>query len=1019
MSGSEAFFAKELGEAVTQARQRAIGYNQPEERIGDDIPVQFHAVPPPQPPRPRVVQDFTVPVWAINYRLDTVFRLIFLDLKIVIMIPIYIFGILVDMFLFLLSLVNYLFLALIIIGIFWYLAVIFWKYTVLLFLDVVIPATNVIIVLFNFFANVALIILRIVILIWDMLVPFLGMIITTVINIITSIMDDIFNILGSINWEPIISALMKILTILVDIAMQILLVLIKVGAEILIDLAKVVSFLIEVIMDVVQVLLPIVVWLLEVVYYVLQPILFILQLFFGGGSPPNPSSVPSAMASKYMAGRSLLSLTLSDAYFEKVPMAAPINEVDTDESEQDYAAFVKETLGISHENDDYIYNLYNRAKQQQQNGRTIPQRSPLPTTTPTSIPPSEFAAQDVGRRILQSWNIDKPAGQRLRFINEEHDRETAEDPHADETAKMPHAHLDDLTHGMTRTMFSHAKTMNEGTLNMAHETINDILAHHKRRGHSVSRSVLTEFAKEYGHLHPKFEDTAAAAKFTATPEHPQQMHARFYEERQNLQRNFVMGSGRKLLSEEEKTNWHDRKEQLLSQKKVDHAREISKQEAAYRNFQKDVMKVGTVFYGATTRALKTSIDDGVNPQNLMAHWNTALNAMGYESLQDIHNDFKARYGNAKGFINALTNSAVDDHPILKHFKPARPEKREAAPYAPGWESAKHGGRQLLQLNNNEFQPANVAGAKQSKEAGSSFPIFSNLNCFSPPYNPLCIPQIPYSFVVHIPKIVLTQEQKDTISSDVALCEPWEETYCIICGKRIVNFIQDIRFLISAIPPVNYAIATVTVWAPWTSPFLNWIFLVPKFQHATLFQWVCFVNHLFDAYIILIVLFFILKLLWVIMPAFWATWANIQAARITMERSPEATQRLRMIDTYLRAMQNQRVAAHPTGIGSPIGSPIGSSITINQQFNNNIVQQSQQQAHAHYHAHHDYLDRRHKRDTTQEERLQMLLRAWNDGHFNLASDITSDDTRVAHIDRYLTAVVSDLDDEAPRAARSTD
>jgi hypothetical protein len=104
------------------------------------------------------------------------------------------------------------------------------------------------------------------------------------------------------------------------------------------------------------------------------------------------------------------------------------------------------------------------------------------------------------------------------------------------------------------------------------------------------------------------------------------------------------------------------------------------------------------------------------------------------------------------------------------------------------------------------QDRDVRGNGESKGALSGFATLSSLDCFSSPKNPLCIPNIPPGTQIRIPLIKLTKKQIEALNQDISRCRPWKLTYCIICLDRFYNAWQSFRWLLSAIPPINYSIA---------------------------------------------------------------------------------------------------------------------------------------------------------------------------------------------------------------------
>jgi hypothetical protein len=957
--------------------------------------------------KPRTVIDGSIPFYAPGIGIWNRFHLLLLDVRTLIMIPIRILTTLFNVIAYFFTILYPLLFWLIIIWFFWYLAIIFWPYLIKVILVVFIPILNVLIELFNLFFMIFIIILSIAILVWNIIVPFLGMLLYVVINVVLTILADIFNIIGSVNWEPIISAIMNILTILVDIAMQILMVLIKVGMEILTVLSKIISVLMEVVLTAIKIILPIVVWIVQILFKVLEPILKVIAIFFGG---------LASMFGRMSTGRALLSVRLSPVLFNvtEIPYRDPYGDswgsrmeeekTKLSREEEDYNFFVEKTLGISNERDDYIYNLYNRAKELSVDERELNDKKYLEdilrentddAATPKSGTFSDFSNTPYGRKILQSWGKKSGKGL-LRFIDEEEEEQKLYEMPKDNSDRPSDSVLNDAAHTIAHTFYTSARNMHPDDMKLSQDIFDAVHAETHRRDNLAMKSILQEFSKNYLHLQPKFEDTLSSVRFKGSPEHPRDMHARFHEERKKHETMFMHNTGRKLMGNE--NDWEESKKNYLSQKRIDDAKALVAQEQAYKKYHTDRMKFATVVYSATTKALKESMEIGVTPENILKHWDETLKYFGYIDMQQVHQEFVELYGDAAGYL--ISFSTISEHPLLRYFKKNDKSVAES-PYYHDWAIEQKklvearaveqaAGRKLLAVT-QQNEDKNVAGSKESQESLGGFATLSTLNCFSSPKNPLCIPEIPSNFSFRIPLIHLTQKQKETIETSVFECRPWRTTWCIICWDRFFNVWQEFRFLISTIPLINYPIATITVLAPWTGIFFNWIFLVPKFHVGSLFQFVCFVYHLYDVFIVGVVLWLFSKFIYPFWGVVVATWANIRAARIQNRRSWAARKRLNDVNYYLLKMQRRGEIAAKIGAGIYVDdkddvtlakrrsranvdtksfeSAVGT--VVQNTHNNNVV------VHHHHHHHHHGHDERHQShdefgssSMTLEERREM-------------------------------------------------
>lgn len=776
---------------------------------------------------------------------------------------------------------------LIIIWFFWYLLIIYWPYVMQVIIVVFIPILNVLIILFNLFFMVAVIILMIVITVWNAFVPFLGMILYVLINLISTILADVYNAIGSIDWEPIISGLMQIIQIIVEIAVQILVVLIKVGSEILMALAKIIGPILKILLTFVKILLPIVAWILKLLYYILSPILEILAAFFGGGDPAGSRTKPSGTTARRLFSVELSSSVLNQTLLaqntveEKVAIPDGLTPDERDEFER----FLKSIDKLPRDADD--------------GGTSIDFFSDtIREALDVSAPPRPATEFKSGRNLF-AWS-PLPKNNNLRFVDEDLEKEETEDGLSD-------THLDAASHQVARTMYVGAKGISSNDMSLAMDTMHAIMKEHKRQGDLSIQATMRDYARKSRHLEPVFEETLAAVHYDTTVEHPARTYARFHDEAKQRAQSQFSGPGRKLLE-----NWKDISEEKIAGLRIEHARAVLDQQKKYKHYQETHHKVVTVVYASVTKSLKKAFEEGITPTNVMKHWDSMLRSFGYKDIQEVRRHFEDTHGDAVGFINSF--SMVSELPFFRHFKRADASRFDS-PYFHDWaveqsklkkdKDAMHG-RRLMQMQFN--QDRDVRGNGESKEALSGFATLSSRDCFSKPKNSLCIPNIPPDFQLRIPLIKLTKKQIQALQQDTSLCQPWRLTYCLICGDRFFNAWQSFRWLISAIPPINYPIARLTMQAPWTGVFLDWIFLVPKYQTTSFRLAICFAYHLYDVFVALVVLWFILKIIRPAVDIVRSTIQNVRAGRQwNKERPWTDLRRQRLIEEWALRYRNIEMA----------------------------------------------------------------------------------------------------------------
>lgn len=821
------------------------------------------------------------------------------NIYVLLLIPFKIAVLLLQFIFWMISIIYPILFYLIIIWLFWYLLIIYWPYVMQVIIVVFIPIANVLIILFNLFFMIAVIIAMILITVWNAFVPFIGMILYVLINVISTILADVYNAIGSIDWEPIISGFMQILQIIVQIAVQILVVLIKVGSEILMALAKVIGPILKILLTFVKILLPIVAWILKLLYYILSPILQILAAFFGGGNPAGARTKPAETTARRLFSIELSKSVLNQTVFAEARRAADdivaIPDGLAPEEREEFERFLKSIGKLKKAPDEEDTNDF----------FTDTIRDALEGEAPPR-PVSDFQS---GRRLFAStWN-PLPKNNNLRFVDEDVDKEESEDG-------LSEAHLDTAAHQMAREMYIGSKGLSSNDMSLAMDTMHAIMTEHKRQGDLSIQSTMRDYARKSRHLEPAFSDTLASIHYDTTVEHPERMYARFHQEAQQRAQQQFSGPGRKLLE-----NWKDVNEEKIAGLRIEHARAVLEQQKKYRHYQETHHKVVTVVYASVTKSLKHAFEEGITPTNVMKHWDSMLRSFGYKSIQEVRMHFENTHGDAVNFMNSF--SVVSELPFFRYFKRADPSRIES-PYFHDWaieqsklkkdKEAMHG-RRLMQMQFN--QDKDVRGNGDSKGALSGFATFSSRDCFSSPKNSLCIPNIPPSFQLRIPLIKLTKKQTQALLQDTSLCQPWRLTYCLICTDRFYNAWQSFRWLLSAIPPINYPIARLTLQAPWTGFFFDWIFLVPKYHTTSFRQAICFAYNLYDVFVSLVVIWLLLRIVPPFIDIIRSTYQNVRAGSQWNKQRPWTdVRRQRLIEQWALRFREMDIRQQERQIGAP-------------------------------------------------------------------------------------------------------
>ncbi len=870
-------------------RRRAVGRPDDNEGGGEEEEEEVQRTSRPQVITPNYgLTDLDIVGFARNF---------VYNIYVILLIPVKLAILLVQLLFWFVTIIYPFLFYLIIIWLFWYLLIIYWPYVMQIIIVVGIPIANVLIILFNLFAMVAIIILMILITVWNAFVPFLGMILYVLINVISTILADVYNAIGSIDWEPIVAGFMQILNIIVEIAVQILVVLIKVGSEILMALAKIIGPILKILLTFVKILLPIVAWILKLLYYILSPILEILAAFFGGGNPNGARTKPSGTTA-----RRLFSIELSQTV---------LNQSLLPELQVDDADVVEVPAGLSEDERDeferFLKSIGRLKTVASEEGTNDFFSETIREALDVDAPPTPTDTSKAGRRLFAATPM-KPMSKNngLRFFDEDVEEEKkAED--------MSDAHLDAAAHQMAREMYIGSKGLSSNDMTLAMDTMHAIMHEHKRQGDLSIQSTMRDYARKSRHLEPAIGETLASVHYDSVVEHPEHMYARFHNEAKQRAQQQLGGPGRKLLE-----NWKEVSEEKIAGLRIEHARAVLEQQKKYKAYQETHHKVVTVVYASVTKSLKNAFEEGITPTNVLNHWDSMLRSFGYQSIQEVRAHFENTHGDAVNFISAF--SAVSELPLFRYFKRADASRFDS-PYFHDWavEQAKlkkdkemmHG-RRLHQMQFN--QDRDVRGNGESKGGLSGFATLSSLDCFSSPKNPLCIPNIPPGFQIRIPLIKLTKKQIQALQQDISMCEPWRLTYCLICTDRFYNAWQSIRWLLSAIPPINYPIARLTLQAPWTGVFLDWIFLVPKYQTTSFRQAICFAYHLYDMFVSFVIIWLLLRIVPPFIDIVRSTYQNVRAGQQwNRERPWTDRQRQRLIEQW--ALRYQAMDAQQGQIGA--------------------------------------------------------------------------------------------------------
>lgn len=758
--------------------------------------------------------------------------------------------------------------------VFW-MAHVWWPYTIKLVIYVLIPILDLAIIAFNIIFKIVAFIYMLLAIVWNAIVPFLGMLLYFIFDLILTILDLVNQILGDLDLPVLFNDLMQIINVIMEIVLQIVQVLIKIGAPTLQVLAKVIAAVIQVIMTVVKAILPIMVFLFRVIYYTVNPILKLIVFFFSGGQTNT-------------FGKKLLSINIMGQTYRDDYHAT---------SYDPYAEFVMSTLSMTpsalyteiHQNDTALDDLWS-------------------------------APEMTGRRPLAYKQ--RKAG--LAFLDEDEEDE-------EEEVVQRGKHDDDITYGFAHTFYKSAKETPPQMIHESQDIMDQIMYHQNRQDPLLISSILTTFNKEHGHLEAPYEERLGAIRYASQQEHPNELSERLKQERIIKRAEIMSGTGRKMLDLMAfPDNANEHLNHYMSNLEREHAIQVMQQAQAYKDQHVQRMKFITVVASGVSTTMRKHAETTFHPDTIMGQWEAVLQQMGFEDVWDWHRQFLEQHGDAAGFIMSL--SSFFQHPFFEFVKKSETPDPNS-PYFHDWAAEQArlmggentGGRRLFAATaDNSVDHVGI-----SRSAFGGFATISKKNCVSKPKHPLCAPVPPTSiFSWGIPTLILTDKQKSQLLEDIKDCTPWiPDVYCFVCIERVYNTLVEILFLIVAIPPINYALATLTRIAPWTGFFLDWMFIVPKFKRATTFQWICFIYELWNPFIVFLILALLYYFFWPVVLAFYHAFRSILVIKA---RKPEPTGDIDALDAYFAP-----IIANPPPIPPPGLNPttfIEGGINIHHHHN---------------------------------------------------------------------------------------
>jgi len=448
---------------------------------------------------------------------------------------------------------------------------------------------------------------------------------------------------------------------------------------------------------------------------------------------------------------------------------------------------------------------------------------------------------------------------------------------------------------------------------MHHYSMESILARSRRKRSAESAaaalSPLRGIAHVPGPASVNYEQDYA-------PQHPQQMHATFhrklydYREKHGLPHTISVtartsssfsapestskqpGTGRQLFGLEDDIAttaaaqlWDGKKRLHAAEHarlEAEYAHRILEQGRRYEEYHSKRIELAHVMHNSARATLLRHAQTTFRYENIFTHWDATLKRFGYHDIWDVYNKFSTEHGTALAYLASASERLHQNDAI--QFLAKKDPRRHEHPFFHEWLLDKHGHasvsqartalsaaaaagklpeqalvgagsgnrRKLLQSNARTDLDEN-GRFPVSEESGFSFEMLSETDCFSAPRNPLCMPEIPPDFEFELGQIPQPELE------DGQYCPPWRNTNCILCMTRVYNTYQSVRFLISAIPPINFFLTFFLMLVPWMGWAFNWVFLVKPGEFVTFFQASCFVKHLYDVFIVLLVTYLAVRI----------------------------------------------------------------------------------------------------------------------------------------------------------------
>jgi hypothetical protein len=857
--------------------------------------------------------------------------------------------------------------------VFW-LVIIFWDFVMIFTVFIGVPLLNLGLAIGVFILNLLIIFYIIESTVWNAIVPFLGMLLKLFLDLILGILTQVFQLLGSIDLQPFFDALAEILPPIVEIVITVLQVLIEVGSEVVKVLVIVVRPLIQIFLDILKTVIQIVTWLVKPLFDILEPILYFIGWLFGS------TDTGGSQAATSYAGRKLLSLGLSvmlgfnSTITDDMAGTLPNDTFETvlsnftdyggdfyNLTREDqmlvarYHLFLKENLepggggDNAHKKNDITQELLRAAQQAEQfdNKNRAYNRDDYELVD-GRIREKRTNAFDTGRRTLSS-KIDV-RGESIDGDDED-----------DFKFNVGSSKLDDLSHTTAYAWHRGIKTLRSDDWTNAMETYNHIRALQagkQENNHLSQKNLRYNYRQTIGAKYRvPYEKSLANVKYTEPPEDPFDVAIRLEKEKEQVVSNFARSprefsnSGRQLLAIP--TQWSEAQKRHINKIEVDNARKVMEAQERYVDYYYTRYKISDSVYNGITTTLREYAQNEFHPNTFSQWWSDALDYYGYTDIWHVRQDFLDTHQNTSNFMKKL--SANLDNPILNYIRSLNEDNSQQTTNAENqffsnWEQAEQNrqasGRRLHQYE----APTNPAL--------DSFAMLSTKSCFTKNpanRNALCQPEWPQGKMVKMVSVKLSDATKAAILTSSYYCSPWKENKALfaINADNLFNFFQEIRFLLSAFPFFNYNIASLTLIAPWTGWFLDWIFLVPKFQKPTAFQIVCAVRHLYDLFIVGVFLFFIIKFVFPIVARIYRVlvvqWNQWNQSRLLYEEAVERGQaqltRQEIIELEERLEKIENKLWEKSFVADDIDTPKSTKITKNKKkkkiSNNlylNLVQQ---------------------------------------------------------------------------------